>query len=342
MILPDHRPIVIAGAGSVGGYVGGCLALAGQSVTLLARPGLVERLAGKGLRVSDLRGLDRQMPLGPTLRADSDPQSALAGAGLILVTVKGGDTEGMADLIARHAPGDAIIVSLQNGIGNAERLAARLGTGRVIAGMVPFNIVQLPDGHFHRGTDGQMLVAAGCAGLADRLNVPGLPVADHADMASVLWGKLLLNLNNALNALSGLPLAQQIGDRAWRRILAAQQREGLAALARAGIRPARLATVSPHLLPFILCLPDPLFRLVARRMLSIDPLARSSMWEDLERRRSTEIDRLQGAVIDLAARHGLSAPICARVRDLVRMAEQSAQGSPCAAAHHVWLGERTL
>ena len=122
----------------------------------------------------------------------------------------------------------------------------------------------------------------------------------------VQWGKLLLNLNNALNALSGLPLATQLADRRWRLLLAAQIEEALAVLKAAGIAPARIEGVPPRLIPSILRLPDWLFRLVARRMLAIDPAARSSMWEDLAARRPTEIDYLQGAILALAdkARRG--------------------------------------
>ena len=63
-------------------------------------------------------------------------------------------------------------------------------------------------------------------GLRAALNVQGAAVAEHADMAGVLWGKLMLNLNNALNALSGLPLATQLADRRWRLLLARADRRG--------------------------------------------------------------------------------------------------------------------
>ncbi len=322
------RRILIAGAGSVGCYAGGCLALAGRAVTLLGRPGLMDRVTAAGLRVSDMDGLDRVAHAGPGLRPDTDPVHAMADAGLILVTVKCADTGAMADLIADHAPRDALVISCQNGIGNADILAARLGAHRVLAGMVPFNIVQLPDGRFHRGTGGQVMIQHGPGGVRSELDVPGLSVVENADMQAVLWGKLLINLNNALNALCGLPLVQELGSRPWRVLLARQQWEGLRALNRAGIKPATFTTLSPRLLPWILCLPDALFRVLARRLLAIDPLARSSMWEDLERRRPTEIGRLQGAVIDLAGRHGLDAPVNRRVRDLIRAAEAAGKGSP--------------
>ena len=369
--------IVVAGAGSIGCYVGGCLALAGRNVALLLRPMLADAIARHGLRISDLDGADRTLPF-PDLTLATDPSAALAAAQIVLVTVKSGATAEMAGLIARHAPAEAIVISLQNGVGNADVLRAQLVAsspsprlsrgeghggavppargegqprapeqasaphpsplpasgerGRVVAGMVPFNVVQSREGgerpRFHRATSGTMLIAAGVAGLREALDVPGAAVAEHADMAGVLWGKLLLNLNNALNALSDLPLAKELADRRWRLLLAAQIDEALAVLKAADVHPARIEGVPPRAIPSILRLPDVLFRLVARRMLAIDPQARSSMWEDLRLRRPTEIDHLQGAILALADEAGVAAPLTERVLRLIKGAESAGAGSP--------------
>jgi 2-dehydropantoate 2-reductase len=164
--------------------------------------------------------------------------------------------------------------------------------------------------------------------LRDLIDAPGAPVAEHDDMAAVLWAKLVLNLNNALNALSGLPLAGQLADRRWRMLLAAQIAEALTVLRAADIRLARIEAVPPRAIPLILRLPDFLFRAVAGRMLAIDPAARSSMWEDLERRRPTEIDYLQGAILALAGQAGIPVPVTERIARLIKDAEASGQGSP--------------
>jgi 2-dehydropantoate 2-reductase len=161
-----------------------------------------------------------------------------------------------------------------------------------------------------------------------RLGMPGAVVAEHPDMTGVQWGKLILNLNNALNALAGIPLAAELGNRRWRALLAAQIEEALAVLKAAHIRPAGVEGVPPRVIPIILRLPDTLFRLVARRMLAIDPQARSSMWEDLLRGRATEIDYLQGAILALANRTGMAAPMTQRVIRLIKEAESARAGSP--------------
>ena len=209
MDLTPHASIVIAGAGSVGGYVGGWLAAAGRDVTFLMRPPLAEAIARSGLRISDLDGHDRTMSPA-SLRFTTDPAEALQSADVVLVTVKSRDTAAMAELIAKHAPKDAIVVSLQNGVENADILRKRLGPEwRIVDAMVPFNVVQnRKDGEpprFHRATSGTMQIEPGVAGLRDLLDVPGARFAEHDNIAAALWGKLLVNLNNALNALSGLP-----------------------------------------------------------------------------------------------------------------------------------------
>jgi 2-dehydropantoate 2-reductase len=332
MAIGSNARITIAGAGSVGCYIGGCLVLAGRNVTFLLRQSLAEAFAQHGVRITDLDKTDRI--IAPArLKLTTDPASALADADVILVTVKSGATTTMADLIAKHARASAVVVSLQNGVDNVDLLRRRLGPTRwVLAGMVPFNVIQMRPGdappRFHRATSGTILVGSGCPGLRDCLNVMGATVAEHNDMAGVLLGKLVINLNNALNALSGLSLVAELSDRRWRLLFARQIDEALNILKAAGKRPFPIEGVHPWLIAWALRLPNWLFKLVARSMLAIDATARSSMWEDLEAHRLTEIDHMQGTVVVLAGALGLSAPLNQRVAELVKEAERAAAGSP--------------
>lgn len=341
----ENKTIVIAGAGSIGCYAGGCLAFAGRQVILLARPRIDEALRKRGLRVTDLDGRDRLIK-ADALSVTADPAVALRGAEMILVTVKSGATQEMAALIAAHAHPDTVVVSLQNGVGNADRLRAGLAGRLVLAGMVAFNVVQSPEGELplrvHRASEGKVMIEDGVDGLVDLLDVDGFVVAAHGDMTAVLWGKLLFNLNNALVALCGLPLATQLADRRWRLILAGQIDEALAAMRASSIEPARIAGLRPALLPKVLRLPDWLFKILARRMLAIDPEARSSMWDDLQRGRPTEIDELQGAILRLANEAGTPAPLIKRVTALVRKAEQEKRGSPGLTPEAISAGLRSV
>ena len=320
------KRILIAGAGSIGCYVGGRLAAAGREVTLLARRRVIADIRKHGLSLSDLDGRSAEVA-ADALRLTRDPV-AVAGADLILVTVKSRDTAAIGKLIAEHAKPEAVIVSLQNGTANAERLRALVGDRLVIAGMVPFNVLSRGEGRFHRGTSGTVLIGPGPAWVEELLAVPDLPLATHPDMVAVQWGKLMINLNNALNALSGLPLREQLLDRNWRMLLAAQQREGLRLLKRAEIRPWSMGRIPIHLLPWALRLPTFLFTRLAAAAVKIDPQARSSMWEDLENRRPTEIGDLQGTIVALAARWGMKAPVNARIAAAIARAEAAGEGSP--------------
>ena len=89
-----------------------------------------------------------------------------------------------------------------------------------------------------------------------------------------------------------------------------------------------LFNLNNALMPPLLRLPDALFEVVLGRTMKIDPEARSSMWEDLQRGRGTEIDHLQGVITDIAERRGLSAPMSRRIVALIRKAEADGKGSP--------------
>ncbi|WP_352862968.1 2-dehydropantoate 2-reductase N-terminal domain-containing protein [Mesorhizobium sp. M1329] len=91
------KTIVIAGAGSIGCYAGGCLILAGRKVVLLARPRIEQALQKGGLRITDPDGRDRSVK-PEALSVTADPAAALPGADVILVTVKSGATQDMAGL----------------------------------------------------------------------------------------------------------------------------------------------------------------------------------------------------------------------------------------------------
>jgi 2-dehydropantoate 2-reductase len=320
------KPICVAGAGSIGCFVGGVLAGAGRRVSLLARPRVIEEIESNGLRLTSFDGFDRLIA-SSQLSLSGDP-SIFTDAGAVLVTVKSTDTAELADLIARHAPPDAVVISLQNGVGNVSVLRERLPGRRVLAGMVPFNVIALGQGRFHRATSGDIVIERDEAGTAAQLSVPGLTMRASDNIVGVQWGKLLLNLNNALNALSGLPLREQLAQRSWRVLFADQMAEGLAAMKAEGIKPVAATPVPPALTPHLLRLPDAVFRLLLGRTMKIDPEARSSMWEDLQRGRRTEIDYLQGVITQIAERRGLNVPLSERITALIKRAEADGKGSP--------------
>lgn len=318
--------IVIFGAGLIGLYIGGLMSRI-SDVTLIGRANRLAEL-DRGLRLTDVDGLDLRVEASALQRSTSP--DALAGADLVLVTVKSLATPEAASAIARHAPPTALVISLQNGVSNARELRSALPDHQVLAGMVPYNVAERAPAHLHRGTGGRLMLEASPA--LDRwlplFTAAGLDAAASPDIVAVQWGKLLINLNNAINALSGVSLMAQLRQRDYRRAWALSLEEGLRLVRAAGIEPVDPLPMPLKLMPQILRLPDALYRHVVAAgsagKAKVDPHARSSMADDLARGRPTEIDSLQGEIVRLAERLGRSAPVNARLIELVRAAEAGA------------------
>ncbi|QIS13130.1 2-dehydropantoate 2-reductase [Nocardia arthritidis] len=317
--------VMVLGAGSVGVYVGGRLASAGADVTFVGRPRVLDEIAASGLLLTDLDGNDAEVP---NTRFWVAPKPDSAGSvDLVLVTVKSAATaEAVRDLVGRIKPG-TLVLSLQNGIGNDAVIREILPTCVVLAGMVMFNVVQHGGGHFHRGTEGGLAVQDDPAlePFVELFAAAGLPLRRYPDLLPVQWSKLLINLNNPINALSGLPLREQLADRDFRRCLSLTQREALAAMKRARIKPARLTPLPPELFARSLTVPDAVFHRFAAQVLAVDPQARSSMADDLALGRKTEISWLCGEIVSLGAMVGMPTPVNQRLIELIVAAEQGDQ-----------------
>lgn len=316
--------ICVFGAGAVGGWIGGAWASAGLDVLLVGRAGVAGEIAAHGLTIGDGGG-DKpaqsiHLPAG-TIACTTDA-AAMADADLIVVTVKSNDTAAAARTIARHARPDAAVLSFQNGTGNAERLRAGVDGRTVLAGMVPFNVVRLGNGRWHKATGGELMAADHPAtrAIADKVGQRPGRMTLVGDMAPVLWSKLLLNLNNAVNALSGKTLIEELKDRDYRWVVAATMDEALQAMKLAGIAPARLGLVPPQRLPDVMRLPDFLFAAFLKAQ-KIDPAARSSMADDFAAGRPTEIDHLNGEVVALARHHKRNPRANLAIVQLVKEAE---------------------
>jgi 2-dehydropantoate 2-reductase len=315
--------ICIYGAGSVGCYIGGRLLASGSDAVFVARARIGDTLRAHGLTLTQFG--ERRWFVPPERIDASTDHAAAAAADLVLVTVKSAATATVAAELAGVLRPDAIVVSFQNGIGNADVLRAALPHHTVLEGMVPFNVIERGPGAFHQGSAGELEIkrAPGLQPFIGDFEKAGLPLTQHADMLPVQWAKLLLNLNNAINALSNRPLKEELSQRAYRVCLGMAQKEALALLARAGIQPARLTPIPPAWMPRVLGIPDAWFARLGRAMLTIDPLARSSMSDDLAAGRATEIDWINGEVVKLARRVRHEAPVNERLCALVREAERS-------------------
>lgn len=316
---------IVLGAGAIGCYMGGRLAATGQSVTLVGRARVLDPLAANGLRVTNQQGFDQTLrcpPLNlqPSLADAVASQQGVAPQDLvILVCTKTTATHSAAQKIAQGCPAGVTIVSMQNGVDNARRLRAVNPNATLLEGMVGFTVNWRGPHHVHCANPGALMVQR--HDVSERMtpmfgqSAMAMTLAD--DMQAVLWGKLLLNLINPVNALVNLPIRAQLLQRECPEVLAALQSEALGVLRVADIRPAKVAAAAAAVIPKILRLPNWLFTRVAKGMLAMDANARTSMCDDLQSGRPTEIDDLCGAVVRLARQHGHFAPRNQRMCDLM-------------------------
>ena len=337
--MPGGPKVAILGAGSVGCFIGGAWAAEGVPVTFIGRPRLSKDVDEFGLTLSDYSGWQAHLTPGEVdYRCGSE---ALADAQLIALCVKSGDTAAAADEIAAHGTPGATVISFQNGVSNVEVLEQGLG-GRfeVARGMVPYNVAYLGNGRFHKGVAGDLYgeQRAGVRSLAEAVGGGAAAIQLSDDMLGLAWGKLLINLNNAVNALSGRTLQDELKRRDYRRVFAAAMREGLELLERAEIEPATVGPISPEVLPRIVNAPDWIFNNIFLRRWKIDAKARSSMADDLAAGRRTEIDYLNGELVRLAERLQRDAPVNRAIVDLVRKAEDGAEPLGPAALRKAVLG----
>ena len=317
--------IAVLGAGSVGCFIGGCWQSAGLPVTFIGRPTIAADVAENGLTVSDFSGWQVRLD---DVDYRTEP-SGLADADVIALCVKSGATADAARDIAGHGRSGALVISFQNGISNVDVLDRALGDRfEVVRGMVPFNCAYLGEGRFHKGVAGAPLYSENrprTRELAGRVGAGPAKLELSDDMPGIAWGKLLINLNNAVNALSGRTLLTEIRERDYRRVFAAAMREGLGILERAGIRPAKVGAVAPRLMPAVIDSPDWLFNRVFIKRWKIDSKARSSMSDDLAHGRKTEVDYINGELVALAERIGVKSPINCKIVELIRAAEAGAK-----------------
>lgn len=331
--------VAILGAGSVGCFIGGAWAAAGVPVSFIGRQKLSADIALCGLTLSDYAGWQLHLP-SDQVDYRCEPE-ALGRAEVIAVTVKSGDTVAAARDIAEHARAGALVISFQNGISNVNVLERELGSRFAVArGMVPYNVAYLGKGRFHKGVAGDLFVEShdGARALAEAVGSSPATLRVSDDMLALAWGKLLINLNNAVNALSGETLRDELRQRDYRRVFAASMREGLELLKHAEIQPATTGPVALERLSRIVDSPDWLFNNFIIKRWKIDAKARSSMADDLAAGRKTEVDYLNGELVRLADRLHHEAPVNRAIVDLVHEAESGAPPLAPAALRTAVLG----
>jgi 2-dehydropantoate 2-reductase len=292
---PPPLQVAVVGAGAVGCYYGGMLARAGHAVTLIGRPRHVEAIARYGLRLQ-ARGLDEHIPLS----ASTDPAAA-AGAGLVLVCVKSGDTERAAEPLRAVLSADAVVMSLQNGVDNGDRLQAVLQRP-VLPAVVYVATEMAGPGHVRHHGRGELAFGSAGEALAAVFRSAGVPVTLSDNVIGLLWSKLILNCAyNALSAIARQPYGRLV------------QGEGVPAVMRDVVDECLAVAAAEG----VVLVDEP--RAAVERLAQTMPTQFSSTAQDLMRGKPSEIDHLNGLVMRRGAARGVPTPVNRVLHTLVKL-----------------------
>jgi len=315
-------PVAVVGAGALGCLFGGMLARAGTAVTLIGRASHVEAIRRDGL-VLESGGRTEAIPLAAT-----EDMSAVRGAGLVLFCVKSIDTDAAARAMAPYLADQAVVLSLQNGVDNNERIRAQVanvakGANEVFPGLVYAAAQMAGPGHVrhtggggvvigqlaaHRrphGTDRALLDA-----IASLFAGAGVAVRISDEVEVELWTKLVMNCAyNAISALGDAQYGEMVALAEIRTLMGDAAREAAAVATAKGVR-------LPH-------------DIVASALKLADgmPTQISSTAQDIRRGRRTEIDHLNGYVVRTGEALGIATPVNRALDALVKLLERRAAPS---------------
>lgn len=306
MPSPTTAPLTFAvmGAGAVGCYYGGILARAGMPVTLIGRATNVQAIHNQGLRLQTLSFDEMVYP-----QASAAP-GAVAGADVVLFAVKSTDTETAGRQIRPHLRPGALVLCLQNGVDNADRLRAVLPGANIAAAAVYVAAEMAGPGHLRHHGRGELIIEPSerSAALAQTLQSAGVPTQISAEVRNVLWTKLVINC--AYNGLSA------IGQVAYGELL---QRPGMAQVLDDVVAECRAVATADGVV-----LPDDLeasVRAIAHSMAT----QMSSTAHDLRRGKPTEVDFLNGHIVRRGEALGVPTPANRLLWAAVKLLESKIQ-----------------
>jgi 2-dehydropantoate 2-reductase len=294
------NPVLIVGIGAMGCLFAARLAAAGIPVVVLGSwvEG-VSALRENGVRLVEPDGVEKAYPV----RVATDPMECI-GSLYALVLVKAWQTERAARQLADCLAPDGLALTLQNGLGNREQLAQMLGTSRVALGVTTTGATLVSPGRVRPAGEGVITlgVHSRLNPIANLLRKAGFVVESAPDTNSLQWGKLVINAAiNPITSILRVTNGELVAREPTRALLAAAAREAAAVALAKGVQ-----------LPY----PDPVVAVesIAKRTSS----NRSSMLQDVLRNAPTEIDAINGAIVQTGEETGVPTPIHRTLWQLVR------------------------
>ncbi len=319
-----HTPktkIAILGAGSIGCYLGGLLASQGLEVLFFGREKLKQATQDHGLTLTHFSHPD--IKIAPRDIAVETTPNRLSECEIILICTKSQDTAFAAAEINEFALPTCHVISCQNGVANVSILRDNLKSDQhsVIGTIVPFNVTPSGPGRFHCGTDGPLHFSQQLPSFIEQaFEATGQAVLSGGNFEGDQWAKLIVNLNNGLNALSGTTLHNSLMQRSYRKALHLCLSEAINIVELSGVSVGQFNGRSPKSLLRTLSLPNWIYKIVMQKIVKIDAKARSSMLDDLEAGRPSEINFLQGEIVRKAQKLNHQAPYNQTILDAVETA----------------------
>ncbi len=312
--------ILVYGGGAVGLGLAGALIQAGEKVTIIARPDTAEALIKKGLARCGIFG-DCQWPSRLFSVATTPPLEAGSVYDFILICTKSYHSKAIAEILAKNPrllAAQTRLVLCQNGWGNAEEFAARLGSSRLYNARIITGF-QRPEKNMVQITVHADAVRIGSlftrdtepvVDLCAALTKGGIPCEPTRHIDRDLWAKMLYNCAlNPLGAIFQVPYGDLGTSIHTRQIMDAVIREIFAVMAGAGY-----GTYWAE--------PEAYIRHFYEKLIPMTARHEASMLQDIRSKKPTEIDALNGAVVRLAERHGIPAPANRQIYHMIRFAEE--------------------
>jgi len=290
----------VVGAGAVGCYFGGMLARAGQPVTLIGRPLHVDAVRRNGLRL-ETQTFDEIV----ALEASTEP-AAVSSADVVLFSVKSTDSRQTAQQIAPFLSPQAVVLSLQNGVENADIIRSVLPQ-QVIASVVYVATEMAGPGHLKHFGRGELVIAEAPASesIATVFGNANVPVERARDVRGAQWTKLIINCAyNALSAIAQKPYAALV------------EVEGVPALMEAVVDECLQVAAADGV-----AVPGDIHA-ATRRIAQTMAGQYSSTAQDVARGKPNEIDYLNGYVVRRGRAHGIATPINQTLLALVKLVEK--------------------
>ncbi|BCV24869.1 ketopantoate reductase family protein [Gelria sp. Kuro-4] len=300
--------ISVVGAGAMGCIYGGTLSEAGHDVTLIdVWAEHVKALNEQGLKLTGVSG-DRTIPV----HAVTSPVG-LPVQDLVIIFVKSAFTEAAIREVANLIGPETTVLTLQNGLGNAEKIGAIVGVEKVVAGVTSHGGTMLGPGQVRHAGRGETVLGELVGGLTPRLEnlaaaftAAGLETRAVESVDSLIWSKLLVNVGiNAVTALLRVTNGELPKHEATRELVRLAVEEGARVAAAKGIK---------------LIYPDPVANCLKVAELTGPNL--SSMLQDVQAKRRTEVDVINGAVVDEGKKLGVAAPVNQTLRHLIKAIEE--------------------